>query len=346
MEKSGDFIMANIFDVSRLAGVSRSTVSRVLNNKGEVDVKTAERVWTAVKALNYHPNASARALVRHKTDMIGVLLADVTDPFYQKLVKGLESVTRPLNIEVVYYNTYENFENRKNGIFSMIHSGKVDGLTIVGSRLEELGIVLELLDYSLPVALIERDLPQKNVTSVISDNYHGARLAVEYLKGLGHTRIGCITGNMHFQTVIDRVEGFKDAMRRYSLPLPESYIVTGNGDHETGYLGMKRLLALTPRPTAVFACSDMMALGAIRAVNERGYTVPEDISVLGYGDLVFASMFYPQLTTIRQPFFQMGAIAALMLIDQIRTGKQADTFKKVLPAELVERKSCKALCNV
>jgi LacI family repressor for deo operon, udp, cdd, tsx, nupC, and nupG len=338
--------MANIYDVGRLAGVSRSTVSRVLNNKGEVDAKTAERVWTAVKSLNYHPNASARALVRHKTDMIGVLLGDITDPYYQKLIQGLESVTRPLNVGVVYYNIYQDFANRKTGILAVINSGKVDGLMIVGSRLDERTIVLELLDCGMPIALVERDLSGIKVSSVLSDNQLGSRLAVEYLKGLGHTRIGCITGDLHWQTAIERFAGFNDAMARHRLPLPESHIVTGNGAHESGYLGMKRFLALTPQPTAVFACNDMMALGAVQAANESGYSVPEDISVLGYDDLVFAPLFYPQLTTVRQPFFQMGAIAALALIDQIATGKQAAILKKVLPVELVERKSCRALGNV
>jgi LacI family repressor for deo operon, udp, cdd, tsx, nupC, and nupG len=336
--------MANIFDVGRMAGVSRSTVSRVLNNKGEVDAHTAERVWTAIKSLNYHPNASARALVRHKTDMIGVLLGDITDPYYQKLIKGLESVTRPLNVGVVYYNTYQDFENRKTGILAVINSGKVDGLVIVGSRLEERTIVLELLEHALPVALVERDLSGVKVSSVSSDNRQGSELAVEYLKGLGHNRIGCITGNLDLQTAIDRFAGFKDAMARCRLSLPEAYIVTGNGDHDSGYLGMKRFLELDPQPTAVFACNDMMALGAIQAANESGYRVPEDISVLGYDDLVFAPMFYPQLTTVRQPFFQMGAIAALALIDQITTGKPTGILKKILPVELVERKSCRALC--
>jgi DNA-binding LacI/PurR family transcriptional regulator len=335
--------MTTIYDVGRMAGVSRSTVSRVLNSKGEVDPKTAELVWEAVRKLNYHPNASARALVRKRTDMIGVMLAEVSDPFYEKIVKGIESVVNERNMGVFFYNSYDNLDDHKLIISSALEGSQVDGLVVVGSNLGDRKTLLEIINQGLPIAFIERYFTDAKITCVICDNKQGASAAVEYLLELGHRRIGCITGNLHLQTGIDRLDGYKSTLQKYGLPVEEELIALGNYQHSSGYEGMKQLLTLPEKPTAVFAANDMMAIGAILAIKEMGLLVPEDISVVGYDDITFAPMVYPQLTTIRQPLFEMGVLAARGLIDRITMGEQAEIVKRILPAELIVRKSTRPL---
>lgn len=335
--------MATIFDVGRRAGVSRSTVSRVLNSKGEVDPNTAETVWKAIRELNYHPNASARALVRQRTDMIGVMLAHVSDPFYEKIIKGIEAATSSRNMGVAFYNSDDDLQNHKLLITSVLESNKVDGLIVVGSHLGDRKMILEIIGRGFPIAMIERIFSDSKVPCVASDNRQGAVLAVEHLIQLGHRRIGCITGNLHYQTAIERLEGYKLTLERHHLPVEEELIAFGVFHSENGYEGMKQLLALSEPPTAVFACNDMMAFGAITAIKEFGLSVPDDIAVVGYDDIVFATMFYPQLTTIRQPLFEMGSLVAGSLIDRIVLGEEAEVVKKILPVELVIRKSCGAV---
>jgi DNA-binding LacI/PurR family transcriptional regulator len=335
--------MPTIYDVGRRAGVSRSTVSRVLNGKGEVDPKTAETVWEAVRALNYYPNASARALVRQRTDMIGVMLAHVSDPFYEKLIKGIESAAAAWDMGVVFYNSDDDLQNHQLLITSVLESNKVDGAIVVGSHLGDKKIILEIISRGFPMAMIERYFTESDVPCIVTDNRAGAVLAVEHLSRLGHRRIGCITGNLLYQTAIDRLEGYKATLEKLRFPVEEELIAFGGFHYEKGYEGMKQLLSLRERPTAVFACNDMMAFGAILAINECGLSVPQDIAVVGYDDITFAAMFYPPLTTIRQPLFEMGSLAAQSLIGRIRSGEAAPIVKKVFPVELVVRKSCGAV---
>ncbi|TCL60858.1 LacI family transcriptional regulator [Hydrogenispora ethanolica] len=337
--------MSTIYDVGRRAGVSRSTVSRVLNGKNDVDPKTAAAVWQAVRELNYHPNASARALVRQKTDMIGVMLAHVSDPFYEKIIKGIESVAAARNMGVVFYNSDDDLQNHKLLIASVLESNKVDGVIVVGSYLGDKKTILEIINRGFPIAMIERYFTDSKVPCIVTDNRQGAVLAVEHLIRLGHRRIGCITGNLLYQTAIERLEGYKATLGNHQFAIEEELIAIGGFHYEKGYEGMKQLLSLNQRPTAVFACNDMMAFGAILAINEFGLSVPRDIAVVGYDDITFAAMFYPQLTTVRQPLFEMGSLAAQSLIDRIELGEDADIIKKILPVELVVRKSCGAVVD-
>lgn len=337
--RPGGTKMVTIFDVGRVAGVSRSTVSRVLNGKGEVDPKTAEQVWEAVRRLNYQPNASARALVRQRTDTIGIMLAHVSDPFYENIIKGIESVATKRGMDVVFYNSYDDLAGHRRIITSALETSRVDGLIVVGSHLGDKPILLEMIGRGLPIALIERNFSDLRVPCIVADNRRGAVLAVEHLIKLGHKRIGCITGNLHYQTAIDRLEGYKAALAEHGLPIEEELIAFGNFQHESGYAAMKQLLALPSRPTAVFACNDMMATGALVALSEASLTVPDDMAIVGFDDITLASMVYPQLTTIRQPLYEMGSLAADALIDRIQLGDRAEAVKITLPVELVVRKS-------
>ena len=334
---------ATIHDVGRLAGVSRSTVSRVLNSKGEVDPQTAAEVWKAVKQLNYQPNISARALVRQRTDTIGVMLADISNPFYELIIKAIEAAATAEGFSVAFYNSYDDLVGHRQIIASALEGSKVDGLIVVGSHLGDKSTLLEMAGRGLVLSLIERNFADPAIPCVVSDNKGGARLAVEHLLRLGHERIGLITGNLHYQTAIDRMEGYKETLSGHGVPGEDELIAIGDFEHKSGYEAMKHLLALRHRPTAVFACSDMMAIGAIQAIGEAGLAVPRDMAVVGYDDITFASMVYPQLSTVRQPLREMGTLAAQGLIQRLRKGDEAEPFKKFLPVELVVRRSCGAV---
>ncbi|MGE5548962.1 MAG: LacI family DNA-binding transcriptional regulator [Bacteroidota bacterium] len=333
---------STIHDVAHLAGVSRSTVSRVLNGKGEVDPQTAADVWRAVKHLNYQPNTSARALVRQRTDTIGVMLADISNPFYEKIIKGIEATANAEGFSVAFYNTYEDLAGHRQIIAAALDGGKVDGLIVVGSHLADKSTLLEMAGRGLAISLIERNFADPAIPCVSVDNKSGAGLAVEHLLRLGHRRIGLITGNLHYQTALDRLDGYKETLAQHGMAVEDELIAYGDYEHQGGYEAMKHLLALPQRPTAVFACNDMMAVGAIRAIGEAGLDVPKDVAIVGYDDITFASMVHPQLTTVRQPLHQMGSLAAEGLIERLRQGKKAEPFKKILPVELVVRRSCGA----
>ncbi len=333
---------ATVYDVGRLAGVSRSTVSRVLNNKGGVDPQTAAEVWKAIKQLNYQPNISARALVRQKTDAIGVMLAAVFNPFYEQIIVGIEATANAAGLSVAFYNSYDDLAGHRSVIAGALDGSRVDGLIIVGSHLADKSTLLEMAHRGLAFSLIERNFTDPSIPCVSSDNKNGARLAVEHLLGLGHRRIGFITGNLHYQTAIERLEGYKETLIQHGAAVEDELIAFGDYTHKSGYEAMKHLLALPRRPAAVFASNDMMAIGAIRAIGEAGLTVPDDVAIVGYDDINLASMIHPQLTTIRQPLYEMGALAAEGLIGRLRLGNRAEPFKRLLPVSLVVRRSCGA----
>ncbi len=342
--KSAGVMMATIHDVGRLAGVSRSTVSRVLNGHSEVKPRTAELVWKAIDKLNYQPNISARALVRQRTDIIGVMLAEVTNPFYEAIVKGIEAAASAEGLSVAYFNTDEDLNGHRRVITSALDGSKVDGLIVVGSHLGDKSTLLEIAGRGLAISLIERSFADPIIPCVVSDNFGGATMAVEHLLGLGHERIGLIAGNLHYQTAIDRLDGYKSTLARHGLQYEDELIAYGDFRYKTGREAMKQLLALAKRPTAVFACNDMMAIGAMQAIGEAGLSIPRDIAVIGYDDIALAGVVFPQLTTIRQPLFEMGSLAAQGLIERMRMTDIANfkPFKHSLPVELIVRGSCGA----
>lgn len=338
--------MATIMDVAREAGVSRSTVSRVLNNRGEVDAETSQRVRAAIAKLDYFPNASARALAKQKTDTIGVMLADLSDPFYERMIKGIQQVADQHHYSVAFYNSRDDLTDHRNIVSSALRGNRVDGLLIVGSYIGDSDTVLHLISSGLPIALIERYTDHPSVPCVVCDNVGAAKIATKHLLNMGHTRIGCITGRLDFQSGIDRLMGFREALAEHSVSIDEELIIQGNFQNNCGYRAMLRLMEMSNPPTAVLASNDMMAIGAIRAASELGIGIPEDVAIMGFDDITFAAMIHPQLTTMRQPLFKMGSFAAEQLIHVINHGHSTTRnegtigAKEVLQAELVVRKSC------
>ena len=328
-----------IKEIAALAQVSRSTVSRVLNNDPDVSEDTRVRVKQVIEKINYHPNIAARRLAGGHTGVIGLLMPMgvstlFSDPYFSLIVQGVASASNSVDHTVVLWLAEPEFERRTIGQF--LHNHIIDG-AIIASNLIDDPLLKALTDSELPFILIGRHPASAEVSYVDVDNQNAAFEMVSYLARTGFSQIATITGKLDMIAGFDRLAGYKQAMRHYNLPIQQKMIIEGDFSEQGGYNAMMKLLPA--QPEAVFVASDTMAMGAIRAAHECGRRVPEDISIAGYDDMPFAASSNPPLTTIRQPVQQCGAIAAQTLIDMIDR-PSATHHHIILPTELVIRSSC------
>ena len=332
-------------EIARQAGVSRSTVSRVINNHPNVAHDTRQRVLSVAERLNYHPNIAARGLAAGQTGIIGLVIpmgvpALFTDPYFPLLIQGIASACNANDRSVMLWLAEPEYERRT--IRQILQGGLIDGV-ILASALVNDPILDALLNGGLPFIQVGRHPTGAHVSYVDVDNVNSSREMVAHLLRLGYRRIGTITGPRNMIAGADRLQGYIAALRdRGITPNPE-LIAEGDFTEEGGYAAMRRLLRSAPE--AVFVASDAMAVGALRALREAGKRVPEDIAIAGFDDMPFAAHTDPPLTTVHQPVQQMGAVAAETLIDLIRassTDAEVRPQRIVLPTELIIRVSCGA----
>lgn len=328
--------MVTIKDIAKKVGVSPSVVSRALNNKYGVKAETRERIVRTAKEMGYRPNILAQGLVTRKTNTIGVVMADISEPFFSQLIKGMNLVADETGYTLIYYNSYESLVER-SALEHMIKSQRVDGLIIVGSRIKE-DEYLSGRTWEVPLVLVERRLTAPGLNCVWVDSITGAYKATRYLIDQGHRRIAHICGTLGFQVALDRLEGYKRALADTGLPYAEELVASGHFVWQDGYTATKEVLKQTPRCTAVFAGNDTMAYGALQAIAESGLEVPRDIAVVGFDDLEFSLLTNPPLTTVRQPRMEMGKKAVSILVS-ILAGKAEEGVKISLTPELIIRRS-------
>lgn len=331
--------MMNLEQIAKLSGVSRSTVSRVINNDPNVSELTRERVLQIVKRVNYTPNAAARGLAAGRTHVLGLVIpmgvaALFTDPYFPILIQGVSSACNAREYSVMLWLAEPEYERRQ--IRQIMYSGLVDGV-IVSSMLLNDSLVQALIDGDLPFMLIGRHPTAMQVHYVDSDNIGGAREAVTHLLRLGCTRVGTITGPQNMIAGADRLAGYQAALRDRAVMFDQEFVAEGDFTEAGGYRAMQQLLS--HRPNAVFAASDMMAIGAMRALREAGLRVPEDVAIIGFDDLPQAARVEPSLTTVRQPTYRLGTTAVDSLLDLI-DHPDSSPRRIVLPTELVVRMSC------
>lgn len=327
--------MATIKDIARLAGVAPSVVSRALNNKYGVKESTRERIVSIARELGYYPNTAARSLVTRRTETIGVVMADISEPFYSQAIKGMEYVALQTGYTLLFSNSYENVEDGRL-LQKMITAERVDGLVIMGSNIREKSFISSLLEREIPFILVERSYSDPKVNCIWVDNVRGGYLATKYLIDRGHRRIAHIAGNLYFQVALDRVEGYKRALEDTGIGYSEELVVMGNFVTEDGYRATKEVLGLGC--TAIFAANDTMAYGALQAISEAGLRVPDDIAVIGFDDLEFSSLTNPPLTTVRQPRYEMGRKSLEVLTAILRENHDGGV-KICYQPEIVSRKS-------
>lgn len=327
-----------IDQIAKMAYVSRSVVSRVLNNHSNVSDEARERVQRIVKKYNYTPNAAARSLVTSRSYEISLLAPRkenevLANGFWPLLLTGITEACNDrgylVSLSMVSTKMKHEIRNR------ILSSADFDGFIVVGRPVSEI-VGSALYERSAPSVMIGGKTSCSALSHIDAGNTYGGMLAVEHLIELGHRSIGVIMGNEDAQETRDRLAGYLRAARFAGIPTPGDVREAGDYSEKSGHEAMKRLLSLREPPTAVFCMCDAMALGAMLAIHESGRRIPEDVSVVGYDDLPFASYTSPPLTTIRQPIFGLGGLAARSVIDQIE-GRQKEAIRESLDVKLVAR---------
>ena len=338
--------MSSIKDVARLAGVSVTTVSHVLNKTRSVLPATQERVQEAVQTLGYVPSAVARSLKTQATHTIGMLVPDNSNPYFAELVRAVEDACFAAGYALLLCNT-DNDAGRQQVYLDVLSQKRVDGL-IVASTSDDALMSQHLVQTALPMVLIDRAIAGLERPCVQTDHVQGGMLATQHLMALGRKRIACVGGPQDLQSSEQRVQGWRQALQLVGLP--SDLLVHGDFTVNGGYVAMQRLLRdpSADRPTAVFACNDLMAMGALRAVHEAGLQVPRDVAVVGYDDIELASYTQPALTTVAQPTRAMAQQALAWLLERIQAGRSAEpaaaSTQMLVPA-LVTRESSRALAR-
>jgi LacI family transcriptional regulator len=333
--------MTTIRELAKLSGVSVATVSRVFNDYEDVSPKTRERVLRLAAELDYTPTAAARTLVMQRSHLVGVVLTtgadhpDLQHPFFQEVLVALRHRLGESRFDLLLLAS--EHEDASRSYLRRCRAHQVDGVVLMGVD-EHDPDIRKLASSSIACIAVDVDLVGPRAGYVVSDNHAGAAEAVRYLHSLGHSRIATITGMMTTKAGVDRLVGFRSELERLNLAYRDDYVQEGDFYVETGYEGMKALLALPQPPTAVFAASDLMAVGALRAAAEAGRSVPGDVSVIGFDDIQIARLVQPALTTIRQDKAGLGTAAAEAVIRLIE-GNGAAPPVVTLPVELVVRAS-------
>ena len=303
-------------DVARMAGVSTSTVSHVINKDRFVSEAIREKVEAAVKELNYAPSALARSLKLNQTRTIGMLITASTNPFYSELVRGVERSCFERGYSLVLCNT-EGDEQRMNSNLETLMQKRVDGLLLLCTETHQPSKEIIQRYPSVPTVMMDW-APFDGTSDLIQDNsLLGGDMATQHLIDKGHTRIACITGPLDKKPARLRLEGCLVAMARAGLPVPDGYQITGDFEFSGGYEAMQTLLQKAERPQAVFIGNDAMAVGAYQALYQAGLRVPDDIAIVGYDDIELARYMTPPLTTIHQPKDELGELAIDVLIHRM-----------------------------
>jgi len=308
--------MANMNDIAKLARVSLGTVSHVLNDSAGVSEPVRKRVLEAVQATGYQPSELARGLRRVKSKMIGMIIPDITNPFFPAVVRGAEDVAFSNGYRLILCNT-DNDHSKELMHLNELRTYLPAGLIVIPSSFSDLTTQAESYRRAgTGVVCIDR-LPKNWIgDSVTANNEAGAYNATRHLIQLGHTRLATITGPLHLTNAKERLGGFKRATKEAKLPLPPEYAQETNFDKQGGYAKTLILLRLIPRPTAIFAGNDMIALGALLAVREAGLRCPGDVSIMGFDDLDLAETTNPSLSSVSQSGYQLGTTAARLLLDR------------------------------
>lgn len=326
-----------IKDVASKANVSIATVSRVLNNLPGYSDKTKQKVYQAIEELGYQPNAIARGLINKRTHTLGVMFPNVSSDFSSELLRGVEDFAQDNGYSVIVCNT--DFDGKRTlKYLQVLREKQIDGL-IFSSEVLKQAYYEVLEDMQIPVVLVSTE-SKYPVPYIKVDDFQASFDAAEYLIHLGHRNIALISGTKSDTIAgIPRVEGYRKALEKHGIPLNPSYIAYGDFMFEKGCEAMETLLHNNADFTAVFATSDEMAVAALATAAKHGIKVPEDLSIMGYDDLKLARMVVPPLTTVCQPLYDMGTIAARKLIRMIETGEMEDS--QIIAHSIVERRTVK-----
>lgn len=309
------FLKVTIYDIAEKAGVSIATVSKVINNKGRISVETRENVLAVMKELNYRPSIIATALTGKNTNTLGLLIPDLANPFFAELARSIEDSAKDLDYNVVICNTdYSSI--KESEYIDLLIQKQVDGF-ILASGFEQMNPVETLIERNIPVVIVARELPDFEVMSVANDDYYGGYLAAQHLVKQGHQHIGILGRDLWSNR--ERMRGFNTYLEEQEMPLwPNFKYIEGVEHVEEAIKETRRLLSDEKRPTAIFACNDLLAAGAIRAARDLGFEIPEDLAIVGYDDTSIATIVQPTLTSVAQPIPEIGAACISLIANKIQ----------------------------
>ncbi|MDO9464533.1 MAG: LacI family DNA-binding transcriptional regulator [bacterium] len=334
--------MITIYDVAKKAGVCHGTVSRCLNNKGYVKKETRRRIERAAKKLKYTPNYTAQVLITKKTQIIGVLIPDISNPFYPPVTKGVYDTVKKSGYHIILGNSYNELEEENSILKSFLFRG-VDGIIFICTEKKEeestSQILEEFIKRDIPIVLIQRDGVNLSVDRIFINNIKGAYEATLHLIDIGHNRIGFISGATKSISSRERKEGYRKALLKHNLLIDRNLVLEKGLGKEGGYEGMKQFLKMEHPPTAVFAVNDVIAMGAMMAIKERGKKIPEDIALVGFDDIYPSAILNPSLTTVSQPKYEQGRLAAQLLVRRMTGDKDCFPENITLDTRLVIRES-------
>ena len=323
-------------DVAKKAGVSVATVSRVLNGSPLVTESVQHKVLHAVKELNYQPNRTAQRLRAGRSQVIGLIISDIQNPFFTAVVRGIEDVAYRDGYSLILCNSDEDPEKEKLYI-NVMRSEEVAGV-ILASASEAAPQVDDLITYNIPVVAVDRQIADKQIDSVLAANIEGAREAVAYLIKLGHRHIGFVGLPLTHTPGKERYEGYSLALREHNLKLSTDLVCIADAKQQGGYEHTRDLLANQPHITALFVANNLMTLGALNAIRERGLKIPDEISVIGFDDMPWASLQQPPLTAVAQPTYELGQRAAELLLGRLKERNKPAVLEH-LPTQLIVRGS-------
>jgi LacI family transcriptional regulator len=328
----------DIRDVARRAKVSTATVSRTINQVATVDSQMAKRVWKAIEELGYYPNRSARTLVSGRSHVFGLIVSEITNPFFPEIVQTFETLAVEQHYEILLTSTIHDPKRMELAVRRMIES-RVDGVAILTFGMEE--TLLEHLRYrNLPLVFVDIGPKAPRVSNIRVDYADGIRQAVQHLAALRHERIAFITGPLRLKSAMARKIGFETAMREIGLPVRSGFMVEGDHRLEGGKKALQILSELRERPTAIMCSNDMTAIGVMREAFELGIKVPDDLSVVGFDDIRIAEFMTPPLTTIQMSQSELAKLAFEALLKEVqRDTPSPDGTEYVLKTRLVLRNS-------
>jgi LacI family transcriptional regulator len=331
--------MVTIKDVARMAGVSVTTVSRALNGYSDINEKTRLHILNIASELDFTPSITARRLVKRESRSFGYIVSSIEPSskhtIFQDTLAGVYKFSREIDYQILIF-AVDPLLQQKKSYLQFVREHGVEGIIVQGIRTDD-AYYAEVMNSKLPCVLI--DIPAQNVHvgSVSIDNYTASRDAVAHLASLGHKNIACINGKDAAAVSVIRYQGYVSMIRELGLAVKTEYIVTADFNEDVAYVKVKELIEKCPEITALFCASDLMAIGALRAISDCGRKVPEDVAVFGFDDILISSYITPPLSTIRQDFSRMGYDAAQMLYEILNGNNVPHT--KAVPYEIIIRES-------
>lgn len=327
---------ATIYDIAKEAGVSIATVSKVLNGKGKISAETSKAIHAIMERLDYQPSVIASALTGKKTYTLGLLIPDISNPFFSEIARAIEDHGEQLGYSVIMCST-DNKDEKVERYISLLQQKKVDGI-IIATGIDNKEIVEQLLAKSIPVVLLARDMPLVAVNTVVVDDYVGGCLAASHLIGLGHRRIGIIGEKDKVRSSRERIRGFRQTMEDHGITFHENCLKTCDYKVEDGKKKALELLQSDETPSAIFACNDMLAVGVLQAAKAVGKKVPNELSIVSFDNTILSELADPPLTTLAQPMEHMGRLAVNMIVEELQSSNQVKQ-RTVLRPELMIRDS-------